>query len=113
MTTLDELCAAISSLGIPWANERFSDGLEPEPPFVLLVAGYDEPGYADGSAWYRPTSYDVALYTRTRDYTTESKIGTALDAIGCPWERMVTHLDSEGLIETAFSVYVTEEQNNG
>ena len=50
MTTLDELCEAVSSLGIPWANERFVDGMEPEPPFILIVAGYDEPRYADGSA---------------------------------------------------------------
>lgn len=110
MTTLDELCEAVSSLGIPWANERFVDGMEPEPPFILIVAGYDEPRYADGSAWYRPTSYDVALYTHARDYAAEKEIGLALDAIGCPWERMVTHLDSEGLIEVAYSVYVQEEK---
>ena len=47
MIELKALCGVLDSLGIPWANQRFADGEEPAPPFICLVAGYNEAAYAD------------------------------------------------------------------
>lgn len=108
MVGLSELCAAIDSLGIPWTNEKFADGEERQPPFVCLVAGFSGALYADNVPWLDWMGYDVALYTRRRDYEAERRVAAALDAIECPYTLAITPIDSEGLIEAAFSVSVRE-----
>ena len=111
IVSLDMLCDALDSLGIPWANQRFSDGEEPQPPFICLVAGFSGAAHADNAVWRDWMEYDVALYTRNRDYPTERKIAAALDALECTYTLAITPIDSENLIEAAFSVSVAEHQD--
>lgn len=108
MIGLKELCALLDSLGIPWANQRFADGEEPSPPFICLVAGYNEAAYADNGTYLSWMPYDIALYTRHRDYETEKRIRAALDVAGCPYTLGITDIDSEELTEAAFTVNVDE-----
>ena len=63
MIELKALCGVLDSLGIPWANQRFADGEEPAPPFICLVAGYNEAAYADNGTYLSWMPYDIALYT--------------------------------------------------
>ena len=107
MTSLEELCAAVDGTGIPWANTSFEGG-EPSPPFIVLVPGYTDTAYADNAAWYRWMPYDVALYVRDRDIDAEARVEEALDAIGAAWEKAVTRIDGEHLVETAYTVNVQE-----
>lgn len=51
MITLDQLCGVLDGLGIPWANEGFSDDDKPAPPYMSLEAGFGETAYADNAAW--------------------------------------------------------------
>lgn len=108
MIELKELCGVLDSLGIPWANQRFADGEEPEPPFICLVAGYNEATYADNGTYLSWMPYDIALYTRHRDYESEGRIRRALEAAGCPFTLGITNIDSEELTEAAFTVNVVE-----
>lgn len=109
MITLKQLCGLVDSLGIPWANQRF-DTDEPEPPFICLVAGISEAAYADNRSFIEWMPYDVALYTRQRDYSIEKKIADALDAEECAYTLSITQIDNEKLIEAAFSVNVAEKE---
>lgn len=108
MITLNALCALLDGLGIPWANQKFADGEEPSPPFICLVAGYAEAAYADNKIYLSWMPYDIALYTRHRDYATEKRIRSALDAADCPYTLGITEIDSEELTEAAFTVNVDE-----
>lgn len=108
MIELKALCGVLDSLGIPWANQRFADGEEPAPPFICLVAGYNESAYADNSTYLSWMPYDIALYTRHRDYATEKRIRDALEAAECPYTLGITEIDSEELTEAAFTVNVAE-----
>lgn len=108
MIGLDELCGVLDGLGIPWANQRFADGEEPAPPFICLVAGYNESAYADNNAYLSWMPYDIALYTRHRDYAGEGRIRAALEAVECPYTLGITEIDSERLTEAAFTVNVRE-----
>lgn len=74
----------------------------------MLVAGYGEAAYADNAAYASWMPYDIALYTRRRDYTRERKIKDALDAADCPYALAVTSIESENVVEAAFSVNVEE-----
>lgn len=109
MMNLDDLCAVLDGLGIEWANEDFADDERPAPPYIVLSAGFGETIYADNVAWVRWMPCEVLLYTAQRSYELESKIADALDAAGCAFEKSVTHVDGERLIEAAFAVNVTEE----
>lgn len=111
MILLDDLCDVLDSLGIPWTNEQPTDEQKSKilPPYIALVAGYGETQYADNTAWLRWMPYDVALYTRHRDYALERKVAAALDDAGCAYTLGVTNIESEGLVEAAFSVDVDEE----
>lgn len=96
----------LDKLGIAWSNQSFSD--DAEPPYIVLVAGYGEAAYADNAAYASWMPYDIALYTRRRDYTRERKIKDALDAADCPYALAVTSIESENVVEAAFSVNVEE-----
>lgn len=113
MITLRRLCAALDSTGIPWSNQRAheGDGQRLEPPYISLVAGYGDSAYADNRSWATWMGYDVALYTRERDYALERKVAAALEAAECPFTLAITEIESEGLIEAAFSVNVDEEES--
>ena len=104
MIGLDELCGVLDSLGIPWANQRFADGEEPTPPFICLVAGYNEAAYADNDTYLSWMPYDIALYTRHRDYANEQRIRDALKAAECPYTLGITESDSEELTDAACTV---------
>lgn len=108
MITLKELCAILDGLDIPWANQKFADGEEPLPPFICLVAGYNEAAYADNNTYLSWMPYDIALYTRYRDYANEQRIRDALEAAECPYALGITKIDSEELTEAAFTVNVAE-----
>lgn len=108
MITLDDLCAVLDGLGIPWANEGFTDEDTPDPPYISLEAGFGETSYADNEAWARWMPYEILLYTARRSYGIESDIAAALDAAGCAFEKSITHVDGERLIEASFAVNVTE-----
>lgn len=111
MIGLKELCALIDGLGIPWANQRFENDEEPAPPFIVLVAGFSSSAAADNICWRSWMEYDVALYTRFRDYATEKAIADALTAADVMFEKTITQLDSENLIEAAFTVNVAEYED--
>lgn len=108
MKTLDDLAAALDGLGIGWANEKFSNGSKPTPPYIVLEAGYEEAAYADNMTYARWMPYEVLLYTAQRDYATERSVETALESAEIDYSKAVTHFDNEGLIEADFTVYVTE-----
>lgn len=106
MIELKALCSLLDSLGIPWSNQSFSG--EAEPPYIVLVAGYGESVYADNAAYASWMPYDIALYTRRRDYVREKRIKDALDEAGVNYTIAVTSIESEKLVEAAFSVNVLE-----
>ena len=108
MIALKALCGVLDSLGIPWANQRFADGEEPDPPFICLVAGYNDAAYADNGTYLSWMPYDIALYTRHRDYESEGRIRRALEIAECPFTLGITNIDSEELTEAAFTVNVAE-----
>ncbi|WP_130811406.1 hypothetical protein [Olsenella sp. Marseille-P4559] len=109
MIKLDELCAMLDGLGIPWTNEGYTDEDRPEPPYISLEADLGGTSYADNVAWASWMNYEILLYTTHRSYEIESKIASALDAAGCAFSETVTHVDGEHLVEASFYVSVQEE----
>ena len=108
MNSLKDLAALLDAFGLPWANGGFRDGEFPAPPYIDIEASYGESMYADNAAWCRWMPYDVALYVRERDYGLEERFEAALDAAEFNYNKTVTPLDGDDLIETAYEIDVTE-----
>ena len=72
------------------------------------VAGYGDGVSADNVGWCRWMPYDVALYVRERDYELEKRFEAALDAAEFNYNKTVTSLDGDELVETAYEIDVTE-----
>lgn len=108
MNSLKDLAKLLDAFGLPWANGGFRDDGFPAPPYIDIEAGYGESMCADNAAWCRWMPYDVALYVRERDYELEKRFEAALDAAEFNYSKMVTPLDGDDLIETAYEIDVTE-----
>lgn len=108
MMKLDDLCTLLDGLGIPWANEGFTEADKPAPPYISLEAGFSEAAWADNRAWARWMPYEILLYTPHRAYDLEAAIEAALDGADCAFEKSITHYDGEHLIEACFTVNVEE-----
>lgn len=110
MNSLKDLADLLDSLGIPWTNgtARDDSGKDKVPPYIDIEAGYGDSIFADNKTWALSMPYDVALYARERDYQLEQRIETALDDADFAFTKIVTPLDGEDLIETAYEVNVSE-----
>ena len=91
MNSLKDLAQLLDAFGLPWANGGFRDGVS-----------------ADNVGWCRWMPYDVALYVRERDYGLEKRFEAALDAAEFNYNKTVTPLDGDELVETAYEIDVTE-----
>ena len=109
MRALSDLVAAVESMGLPWSNGAFKPGERPAPPYIELEAGYSVSSFADNACFERWMAYDVGLYCAARNYALEWKLERALDAAGLTYEKTVTPIDSEGVVETAYQLSVHED----
>lgn len=111
MTTLDELCSVIDSIGLPWANTAFEreEKAEVFPPYIVLTRQTGQTFGADDATWCAVAEYDIELYTERRDYGLERTVTDALDNAGIYFsDGGVWPIPSEGLIEAVVTVTVRE-----
>ena len=107
MGTTDELCSAIASLGIPWAQHGFAAGdgtARPQRlPFVILMPTGADEIMADSVTYMALPLYDVELYTSARMYDLERQFEAALGSARIPWGKRIVSA-GDGVIEVVWSV---------
>lgn len=109
MTTLDELCGVIASVGLPWANTAFETEEDVLPPYIVLTRRPGTTYGADDLTWCVVAEYDIELYTEHRAYDLERRVTDALDEAGIYFsDGGVWPIPSEGLIEAVVTVTVQE-----
>ena len=109
MITLDELCQAIASIGLPWANTDFERGDDISPPYIVLRKSGGITSGANDATWCHLVEYDIELYTQRRDYALESTVTNALDSAGIFYEDGgCWQIQDQGMVEAVFTVTVRE-----
>ena len=109
MTTLDELCQVIDSIGLPWANTDFERGDDVSPPYIVLKKTGGSVNGANDSAWCHLVEYDVELYTTRRDYALERTVTDALEGSGIFFDDGgFWGIPEQGMVEAVFTVTVRE-----
>ena len=100
MATYEDLCAAVTECGLPFARMQFDpddpDGI-PDPPFVLLIPRRTLNRMGSNRMAAKFDAYDVELYTH-------KKMKTNPEARGFCFQR--DHASpSDGIAETVWSTY--------
>ena len=107
MATYEDLCAAVTECGLPFARIQFDpddpDGI-PDPPFVLLIPRRTLNRMGSNRMAAKFDAYDVELYTHLSDLALERRLQQALEARGFCFQR--DHASLSGAIaETVWSTY--------
>ena len=87
MKKVQDLLAALDTLGIPYTQITWAAKQAPNLPYAVLVPSTTSNVFADGTVKAVPVRYALELYTRERDVPLEMRIQEALNEVGIGWQR--------------------------
>ena len=92
----------LKTTGLPVAYHHFTS--PPSPPYVVYLFSYSSNFGADNKVHSQADNYQVELYTKTKDPTSEALIEGLLDAHEIYWDKTETYIDSEGLYQVLYEI---------
>ncbi len=96
------LFALLKTTGLPVAYNHFVS--PPKPPYIAYLFSYSSNFGADDRVYKAGDNYQVELYTKIKDPTSEALIEGLFDANDIYWEKTETHIDSEGLFQVLYEI---------
>lgn len=98
-TTLSNL---LKSTGLPVAYHHFVQ--PPTLPYIVYLFSYSSNFGADNRAYSKQSNYQVELYTKHKEPTTEKLIEDLFDENDIFWEKTETYIESEGLFQVLYEI---------
>lgn len=114
--TYKEVNTMISSVGVDYAYDHFTDDTDHELPFICFLYSNSDDFAADDTNYQRIRTLDIELYTENKDFSLEETIERVLNVNGFVYSREESWIDSEQMYMVRFSteIVITEElENNG
>lgn len=102
--TLTEVGTMISSINLPYRYSHFSE--TPTPPYVVYYYPSENDVMADNSNYANRRQLFIELYTRTKDFDTESAVESVLKSAGLSWYKSTDFLNDEKLFQTTYETEV-------
>lgn len=96
------LKALLETTGLPVAYHHFKTPLK--PPYIVYLFAYSSNFGADNKVHKEIPNYQVELYTKTKDPTSEALIEGLFDANDIFWDKTETYIDSEGLYQVLYEI---------
>jgi len=96
------LFTLLKSTGLPVAYHHFTS--PPTPPYIVYLFSYSSNFGADNKVHSQADNYQVELYTKTKDPTSEALIEGLFDANEIYWEKTETYIESEGLFQVLYEI---------
>jgi hypothetical protein len=96
------LFTLLKSTGLPVAYHHFKT--PPEPPYIVYLFSYSSNFGADNKVHGKVNNYQVELYTKTKDPTSEALIEGLFDANEIYWDKTETYIESEGLYQVLYEI---------
>jgi hypothetical protein len=96
------LFALLKTTGLPVAYHHFTS--PPSPPYIVYLFSYSSNFGADNKVHSQADNYQVELYTKTKDPTSEALIEGLFDANDIYWDKTETYVESEGLYQVLYEV---------
>lgn len=98
----DTLIGLLESSNLPVAYHHFVT--PPAPPYVVYLFTYSSNMGADNRVYAQADNYQVELYTKLKDPTSEKLIEDIFDANDVFWDKSETWLDSENLYQVVYEI---------
>lgn len=103
--TYKEISAVIGQIGIPAAYRAFEYGKAKRPPFIAWYLENGDNFDADNVSYKQKRWLRIELYTEYKDFESESRIESALNAHDLAFSVSETFITDERLVE---EIYETE-----
>lgn len=109
--TYKEVNTVISSIGIDYAYDHFTDDTGHELPFICFMYSNSSDLEADNINYQKIRALDIELYTENKDFELEETVESILNANGFVYTREETFIESERMYEVIYhtSVAISEE----
>lgn len=102
--TLEEVASLISSFGFSCRYSHFSQ--TPAPPYVVYYYPNSNDVYADSENYIDKRALYIELFTKQKDFESESTIEAALKEAGFSWYKQTDFLNDEMLFQTTYETEV-------
>ena len=96
------LYALLKTINLPVAYHHFTS--PPTPPYIVYLFSYSSNFGADNKVHSQADNYQVELYTKTKDPTSEKLVEDLFDANDIYWEKTETFIESEGLYQVLYEI---------
>ena len=92
----------LKTTGLPVAYHHFTS--PPSPPYVVYLFSYNTNFGADNKVYDAEKNFQVELYSKTKDPTSEVLIEGLFDVYEIYWDKTETYIDSEGLYQVLYEI---------
>ena len=96
------LFTLLKTTGLPVAYHHFTS--PPTPPYIVYLFSYNSNFGADDKVYDAEKNFQVELYSKTKDPTSEALIEGLFDAHEIYWDKTETYIDSEGLYQVLYEI---------
>ena len=96
------LFTLLKTTGLPVAYHHFTS--PPTPPYIVYLFSYSSNFGADNKVYDAEKNFQVELYSKTKDPTSEALIEGLFDAHEIYWGKTETYIDSEGLYQVLYEI---------
>ena len=96
------LYALLKTINLPVAYHHFTS--PPTPPYIVYLFSYSSNFGADNKVYSGAKNFQVELYTKTKDPTSEALIEGLFDANDIFWDKTETYIDSEDLYQVLYEI---------
>lgn len=100
--TLAELYQELKSIGLPVQYHHFTD--PPTPPYLVYLFAYSNDLMADNINYQDISNFQVELYTKTKDLTSEKRVEDKLKELQLPYSKIETWIDTEKLFQVIYEI---------
>jgi hypothetical protein len=107
--TYQEIASMIQSIGLPFTYDSFPNNVAPTPPYIVFNYPQNDDFGADNTNYVSIDVLNIELYTRTKDFATESTIESILNRNGFYYEKSETYVRSENLYQITYVTQVITE----
>ena len=96
------LFTLLKTTDYPVAYHHFTS--PPSPPYIVYLFSYSSNFGADNKVYEAGKNFQVELYTKAKDPTSEALIEGLFDANEIYWDKTETYIESEGLYQVLYEI---------
>ena len=93
--TYKQVATMISTIGLPYAYDHFTDDTERQPPFVCFIFPESDDFAADDKNYVKIRRLQIELYTDNKDFEKEAIVESVLENNNLPYTSEEGYLSDE------------------